>query len=170
MTGWLRRAGVAALPDGSSVGWSVAEGRAGRRWRWRTIGPTGELRGAGLVELSPAGDLGRIEFATAAGLLTVHPEPDDGRLHGNVVGPDGVRPISLDWRPGDSVAVEGSVVLPAILGRPVVPDAIGQGRRGIRIAFDLSVSVDDRAIEPDEVARDADGVPVAFGERAWPLE
>ena len=34
-------------------------------------------------------------MTTPAGLLTLHPEPDETAMHGNVVGPDGVRHLAL---------------------------------------------------------------------------
>ena len=42
---------------------------------------------------------GRLEIATPAGLLTLHPEADGLSAHGNVVGPDGVRPLAYEWSP-----------------------------------------------------------------------
>ena len=50
-----------------------------------------------LLETSPAGRPTRLEMTTPAGLLTLHPEPDETAMHGNVVGPDGVRHLALPW-------------------------------------------------------------------------
>lgn len=170
MTGWLRRAGFATLPDGGSISWTVAEGRSGRRWRWRNVGRAGELRAAGLLELRPTGEIARLELATAAGLLTVHPEAEDGRLHGNVVAPGGVRAISLDWRPGDRISVEGSVVMPGALGRASGPSAAGEGRRQVAIGLDLRLAIVPDAALAADADLDGDGIPRLLAERSWPLE
>lgn len=95
----VRLGGVDRRADGSRVLWSVAEGRRGRRWRANGLGPDGTLRAALLLEVDRDGRPVRLELSTAAGLLTLHPEPDFGAIHGNVVGPGGVRPLAFGWSP-----------------------------------------------------------------------
>ena len=88
MADWLRQAGHGRAPDGSIVTWSVAEGRRGRRWR--EVVRAGEgIRSSLLLELDPDGRFSHLELSTAAGLLTLHPEPD-GTLHGNAVTAEGI--------------------------------------------------------------------------------
>lgn len=78
--------------------WSVAEGRRGARWRG-SITRGGALRSDLLLEVATDGRPTRLEIATPAGLLTLHPEADGRSAHGNVVGPDGVRPLAFEWSP-----------------------------------------------------------------------
>ena len=87
-TGWLRRAGRLLLGGGETVLWSVAEGRRGRRWRSARRDADGNLVSDLLLELDPVGRWTRLELATTAGILTLHPEPDDTAVHGNVVTAD----------------------------------------------------------------------------------
>jgi hypothetical protein len=76
--------------------WSIAEGRRGARWRGSTA-LDGTLRSDLLLEVDVDGRPTRLEIATPAGLLTLHPEPDGQSAHGNVVGRDGVRPLAFEW-------------------------------------------------------------------------
>jgi len=111
MTGPTRVAGWGRASDGSTVTWSVAEGRKGRRWR--------EVRseGAGvghalLLETDGARRFSHLELARADGLWTFHPEPD-GTLHGNHVGPDGsgVRHVTgWPFGPDTILLIEGSPI------------------------------------------------------------
>ncbi len=52
-----------------------------------------------LLEVLANGRPSRLELATTAGMLTLHPEPDEPSIHGNVVRPDGVRPLAFPWSP-----------------------------------------------------------------------
>src|SRR5207245_3268482 len=81
---FLRQAGRIEQSDGSVLIWSIAEGRRGRRWRGSL------LRGVSLIhslllEVTLVGRPSRLELATATGILTLHPEPDERSIHGNVV-------------------------------------------------------------------------------------
>ena len=105
-SGFLRRAGIGTLPDGSVVTWSVAEGTRGRRWRW-TLGSREALRYAGLIELDVEGRFRRLELETGEGMLTLHPTADRQTVHGNVVRAGGVDPIEVAWSDDDAVAIDG---------------------------------------------------------------
>lgn len=91
----VRRGGRAVLPTGELIVWSIADGRRGRRWR-EVASVAGTVVQAVLLEADPTGRLVRLEVATAAGLLTLHPDLDNTVLHGNVVTPAGVRHLSFD--------------------------------------------------------------------------
>jgi hypothetical protein len=57
------------------------------------------VRGAsGLVELSPDGQLRRLELDAYGGLLTFHPDADGRSAHGNIVTADRVSPIETAWQ------------------------------------------------------------------------
>ena len=47
------------------------------------------------LEVAPNGRVTRLELTTGAGLLTLHPEPDESALHGNVVTPTGIRHLAF---------------------------------------------------------------------------
>jgi hypothetical protein len=91
----VRWGGRAVLPNGDQVVWSVADGRRGRRWR-EAVSADGTLLRTHLLETDRTGRLTRLEIATAAGLLTLHPDLGETVLHGNVVTPTGVRHLSFD--------------------------------------------------------------------------
>jgi hypothetical protein len=112
--GWRRRGGHAPAAGGGSVVWSMAEGRHGTRWREATTSPAGDLLRSLLLEVSPVGRVTRLEVAASAGLLTLHPEPDESALHGNLVTPDGIRHLSLAWSPAHVLLVSGSPVGSAV--------------------------------------------------------
>ena len=127
MTGPTRVAGWGRASDGSTVTWSVAEGRKGRRWR--------EVRseGAGvghalLLETDGERRFSHLELARADGLWTFHPEPD-GTLHGNHVGPDGsgVRHVT-GWPFGSDtiLLIEGSPICLAAVAWGLA-DSMGVG-------------------------------------------
>ncbi len=82
----MRRAGTGLLDWGGRITWTVADGRHGRRWR-SMLTDDGVLVGSLLLETRPDGSVAKLELATAAGLLTLHPE--GSMLHGNVARPTG---------------------------------------------------------------------------------
>ena len=94
----IRRAGRARILDGAWIVWSEAEGSRGTRWR-ESIESDGGVARVTLLETTKADRLSRLEIAGAAGLLTLHPEPDESALHGNLVSADGVRHLALPWTP-----------------------------------------------------------------------
>lgn len=181
----VRTGGRLALPDGATLLWTAADGRRGRRWRTvvlRDDAPEQSL----LLEVDPAGRPGRLEITSGHGLLTLHPEPDEASIHGNVVDPSGVRPLAFGWGRDHELHVAGNPIVAAIACRP----------RGDRIMPGTAIDVDVIEIDADlgihpaaallrrletgawsllgehggelSVAIDDAGLP-AFGER-WQLE
>ena len=134
----VRRGGRAALPTGELVVWSIADGRRGRRWR-EVTSRSGTVVRSVLLETDPAGLVTRLEIATAAGLLTLHPDSGETVLHGNVVTPAGIRHLAFDRT---AVLVDGSPAAAAVL----VGGLAGVVRVGATAAVEL-VFVDDR-LEP----------------------
>ena len=182
----VRLGGWLVLDDGAQLAWSVADGRRGRRWR-AVATHEDAISDVLLLELDPAGRPLRLELATPAGLLTLHPEPDERTIHGNVVGPDGVRPLALAWSPEHELDVVGRpLALAAGLHRRRSRVGVGAATRipVVSIERDLAVVGGEATVRrldegrwavevgPDRasfvVAVDPDGVP-AGGER-WPLE
>ena len=78
----MRRAGTGLLDWGGRITWTVADGRLGRRWR-SMLTEDGVLVGVAAPRDAPGWSVAKLELATAAGLLTLHPE--GSTLHGNVV-------------------------------------------------------------------------------------
>lgn len=118
--GPTRQGGVGTGPDGEIRVWSVAEGSRGARWR-EVASREGAVRRSVLLEVAPDGRPARLEIATIAGLMTLHPEPDESALHGNVVTPDGVRHHAFPWSPGHQL-----VVLPSPMALATVVRAFGE--------------------------------------------
>jgi hypothetical protein len=164
MTEWLRRAGQARLPDDDIVLWSVAEGNRGRRWRWTHQHYQGVPGHSGLVELLPAGGLGRLEISAYGGLLTFHPERDGMSAHGNIVTPDGVKPIATAWRPEWRVG---------IVDDPFGSAIAGWNGSGLVISWQLDSLVwrePGRHPDVDALPRDARGIPIVENAEEWALE
>ena len=92
----VRRGGRATTIGGDQLLWSEAEGARGTRWR-ESLVRDGVLVRSLLLEVSAAGRPTRLEVTAPAGLLTLHPEPDESALHGNVVGADGIRHLAFPW-------------------------------------------------------------------------
>lgn len=188
----VRRAGVARLADGTDVVWSVADGRRGRRWR-AVMRRAGAVASSLLLEVDPDGRPARLELATAAGLLTLHPEPT-GLLHGNAVTGAGVRHLTLAWSDDHELEFEpfaicGAVTVhrlagtvPAGEGRTVPVVAVGPGldvremsRRYERLdaaTWRIEGDGDVRTMEVDERGLPAWPVPAGdqTGASEWPLE
>jgi hypothetical protein len=159
----LRRAGHGTAADGSTVTWSMAEGRRGSRWREVRI-VDGGIVSSLLLELDPAGRFAHLELSTAAGLITLHPE-GDGTLHGNAISSDGIRHIvAVPWQPDDLLLVEGSTIARTAAARH------GSATSGVLVGLDLGV--DRRAIGLDEriVELDADGLPALADAETWPMD
>jgi hypothetical protein len=151
----VRVGGRAVLPSGEVVVWSVADGRRGRRWR-EVTSRDGDILRAVLLETDPAGQVVRLEMATASGLLTLHPERDESVLHGNVVTRDGIR--HLTFREA-LLFVVGSPAAAAI--------ALGSLSNEIAVAATQRVDVlwiDDR-LEPGEGSWEV----TRLEERTWRL-
>lgn len=187
----LRLGGRVALPSGEVVVWSVADGRRGRRWRESVTRDGVQIRSV-LFETDRSGRVERLEMASDAGLLTLHPDADDSTLHGNVVTSDGIRHLTFAWGTADSLFVVGSPAAAAIaLGRLVQTTATGTTERVSTIRVDTRLEpnpfawdvsrVDERtwrlveasdAPSPEErtVRLDEDGLVDLPGGERWPLE
>lgn len=168
--------------------WSVADGTRGTRWR-EALEVDGGLSRSLLLEVAPTGRPTRLEIATVAGLLTLHPEPDESAMHGNVVGDQGVRHLALPWGPDDELWVDGSAATAAVtLGRLAGTLGVGAStvidglwiddrlepraerlaveRRGDR-AWRVAPATSRAALD---VELDEDGTVVLADADAWPLE
>jgi hypothetical protein len=196
-SGWVRRAGRAALQDGSVLLWSIAEGRRGARWRGATS-RDGALLSDLLLEVGTDGRPSRLEIAAPAGLLTLHPEADGQSAHGNVVGPDGVRPLASGWsarhwfeaRQGPLVAAamcraflaEVTVGEMRLVPGLHVDDAlrVWRGERGVKRLTDTRFLIEEANGFGWELSLDEEGLPIfEAGEvrtpdsaqaPIWPLE
>jgi hypothetical protein len=116
---------------------------------------------AGLVELAADGAFARLELATAHGALTFHPEPDGRTAHGNVVAPDGVRPIAVAWTGGWGIGIDGD---------PFGSAAATWHGAGLRVGLDLRVLAPGAHPGVPALGTDGRGVPVLLDPDEWPLE
>ncbi|MGP1675249.1 MAG: hypothetical protein ACTS8Z_08560 [Candidatus Limnocylindrales bacterium] len=135
----LRVGGRAALPAGGHCFWTAAAGLRGTRWREATV-IDGALVRSVLLEVAPDGRPTRLEFTTAAGLLTLHPGADGAELHGNTVWAGGVRHHALPWSPSHRLLVSGSPTATAIAVRGLatsVPPGGSGSLAVVRIEDDL---------------------------------
>lgn len=186
MSAMVRRAGRATLADGMQLVWSVADGRRGRRWRAVTTREGAQVA-ALLLEVSLDGRPARLELATPAGLLTLHPEAT-GSLHGNALTRDGIRHLTVAWSDEHELEVDGLPIGQAITARRLAGStAMGEGRTVpvVAVATDLFVHerlrryvrVDEATWriegdgDPRTLSVDERGIPVWSGDVAeWPLE
>jgi hypothetical protein len=187
----IRLGGRTVLASGDVVIWSVADGRRGRRWR-ESVTRDGTLMRTVMAETAAAGGrLQRLEVATAAGLLTLHPDADGSNLHGNVVGPDGVIHLGSAWGPEHSILMDGSPALTAI-ALATLGLAVGAGERRTaaalridgrlvpvagRLAVERLGTRTWRLADPDEPTNDTlvaelddDDLLASATRTTWPLE
>lgn len=185
-----RRAGTGLIPGARRLTWSVADGRRGRRWRATTTSADGRLVEALLLETAPDGTLVRLELATPAGLLTLHPSENRAELHGNVVRAAGVEHLALPWSAGHALLAGASPMTGAVAaGQLAANVGIGEGTAipAVEVGEGLAVRratwrvarVGERRwrlLAADGgaslvVTLDADGIPTALEDEAgWPLE
>ena len=181
MTGPTRVAGWGRGPGGTVVTWTVAEGRAGRRWR-EVVARGADVVHALLLETDPNGRFSHLELARVDGLWTFHPE-SDGTLHGNHVATTGVRHIAgRPFAPDDALIVEGSPVsLAAIawghaagaLVRPVAGVVLGADGTLVEqpdIRIERLTATRWQVGEGSPVEIDEAGLPVLDDGETWPLE
>jgi hypothetical protein len=184
----VRRGGRARTIGGDLLLWSEAEGARGTRWR-ESLVRDDELVRSLLLEVSAAGRPTRLEVTAPAGLLTLHPEPDESALHGNVVGADGIRHLAFPWSGEHELLIFGSpasatITLRRLAGRLVV----GANRvlDVVRIDDDLDPRVarwnvervarhawhlrDVDGSEERRLSVDDDGRPLLADDVSWPLE
>jgi hypothetical protein len=158
--GWLRRAGRFTSGGGDTVLWSVAEGRRGRRWRSLRRDAAGPVIADLLLEIDPGGRWTRLELATTAGILTLHPEPDERSVHGNVVTERGVVPLALLWSADHRLLLPDEPVAAAALGSDEANPPSGP-------AIVVDARLEPLAVEAAAVPRrPPDGLPGV----SWPLE
>ena len=125
----IRRGGRARILDGAWIVWTQAQGDRGTRWRESIETGDGGIARVTLLETTTAGRPTRLEVAGPPGLLTLHPEPDESALHGNRVGPDGVRPFAFDWSPEhELLLLRSPASATATLGRLSSSMEVGAGR------------------------------------------
>jgi hypothetical protein len=113
-----------------------------------------------LLEVDPAGRWTRLELATAAGVLTLHPEPDMRSAHGNVVTGRGVVPLAFGWSPGHRLVLADEPIAAAALGDD---ELAGREVPGLVVDARLEPRATGRAMPP---RRPAGGLPGP----SWPLE
>ncbi|MGH2512644.1 MAG: hypothetical protein ACRDGQ_08160 [Candidatus Limnocylindrales bacterium] len=142
---YLRRAGGLVLADGSHLAWSCADGSRGRRWRavlTSGSGPTpATILESLLLEVDLDGRPARLELATPAGMLTLHPSADGLELHGNIVPAtgEGVEGLRLRWGPAHELDIAGLHL--AI--------AVGLQRRRDGVVIGRTIQVDLVVVGPD---------------------
>jgi len=140
-----------------------------------------------LLETGPDGGVAKLELATAAGLLTLHPE--GSALHGNVVRPSGIEHVTLPWHDDAILLVAGSAETAAAAARQLESRVgVGEGRTlvGTSVGVELLVTPTTfrvarvsgqrwRFLAADTgagivVDLDDDGIPVLSDAAGWPLE
>jgi hypothetical protein len=147
------------------------------------VGDAG-LRHSLLLETAPGGRFSRLELATPAGLLTLHPE-GDGTLHGNVIEAGGIRHVvGLAWDEAGVVDVEGSAVAGAACAQILAAEVAGGGgarRTVLRITAGLLITTGPSQVErlDEETWRvsgsapfraTVDGLPLLPDAETWSLE
>lgn len=155
----VRRAGSGGLPGGRHLTWTVAEGRRGRRWRSITTSEDGRLVEVLLLEAGLDGRIAKLEMATPAGLLTLHPESATASLHGNVVRRSGIEHVALPWTSSHALLAIASP-LTASVAIPILRDRIGVGEGSSFAAVEVG---------PDLSIRRAIWRAARVGERRWRL-
>ena len=96
-----------------------------------------------LVETAPDGRLLKLELTTGEGLLTLHPDGDPVRLHGNVVRASGIDHISLPWSGGHILLAGASPVTAAIAVQGAAA-RIGVGEGANLPAVDVGIDLRPR--------------------------
>lgn len=142
-----------------------------------------------LFEVSTGGRPTRLEIATPAGLLTLHPEPDESALHGNVVGAHRIRHLAFGWSTEHELLIFGSPASATITLRRLARTLVAGASR------DLDVLRIDDDLDPqparwhvERIARhgwhlrdrdgtderrltvDDEGRPLLTDAASWPLE
>jgi len=167
----------------------VADGGRGRRWRAVTTDDGGRLESALLVEAAPDGRLLKVEAASAAGLLTLHPDGHPRRLHGNLVRAGGIEHVTLPWSDAHLLFVGVSPVSAAVAAAALrTRVGVGEGASvpAVQVGADLGVMAATwriarvgerrwRMLAADGgpslvVDLDADGIPTTDDAESWPLE
>ncbi len=167
----------------------MAAGGRGRRWRAVTTHGDGRMESSLLLEVSPQGRLLKLELATGEGLLTLHPDGDPVRLHGNVVRAAGVEHLALSWSEGHVLLAGASPVTAAVaVEGPARRIGVGEGTNLPAVAVGIDLRPRPATLHVARTAErrwrllvadgppsllletDADGLPTAADGLAWPLE
>ena len=140
--------------------------------------------------MDPRGRVQKLEVASPAGLLTLHPDAGGDTLHGNVVRATGVEHVTLPWSPGHLLMAGGSPVT-GVVAAAELETRIGAGEgasfSAVEVAEDLSIRratwrvarVGERRwllLAADggpsvRVTLEPDGTPAGLEDAAaWPLE
>jgi hypothetical protein len=184
----VRRGGRAITLGGARLTWTQAEGARGTRWR-EALEQDGHLVRSLLLEVAGSGRPTRLEVTTRAGLLTLHPEPDESAMHGNVVSGEEVRHLALAWSPDHELLVLESPASATITLRRLA-DRMVVGARRVVDALVIDDALDPRPSRWsfERIARHAwhlrdadgdmerrltleeDGRPVLREAISWPLE
>lgn len=109
------------------------------------------------MEMDPSARFARLELDAAGSLVTLHPDGLTGTAHGNIVESSGVRPLTIDWRDGAGISIDGDPFGSTLC--PGVGDPLTVSASGVRWA---------RATEA--LPRDDRGVPVLAEAQEWALE
>jgi hypothetical protein len=184
----IRRAGRASQPGGARIAWTQAEGARGTRWREAVATTDGLVRSV-LLEVSTDGRATRLEVTTRAGMLTLHPEPDDSALHGNVVSGEGVRHLAFAWSSDHVLLLLGSIAVATVeLARLAAKVEVGSSTefdvlrindaldpRPARWSFERTGASEWLLRSPDgqeerRVRLDPSGRPILPEAADWPLE
>ena len=182
----MRRAGTGLLDGGGRITWTVADGRQGRRWR-SMLTEDGTLVGSLLLETRPDGSVAKLELATAAGLLTLHPE--GSMLHGNVARPTGLEHVALPWPARGLLLVVGSPATAAAATRLLEPHVgVGEGHTLPGVSVGVTLAVEPATFRVARLAErrwvfvaaatgetlavdlDEDGIACLRDGDSWPLE
>lgn len=185
----MRRGGVLGLDGGRQVVWAVADGTSGRRWRSVTTHADGQFEASLLVETRPGGGLVKLELATGEGLLTLHPDGEPRRLHGNVVRPSGVSHVALPWSDAHALLVRASPISAAVAvsgaasslgvgeGAKLAVVEVGDDLRPRPATWHVARTGDHRwwllaadGGPPMLLETDRHGLPTSAPGASWPLE
>ncbi|MEO5965760.1 MAG: hypothetical protein ABIR11_09870 [Candidatus Limnocylindrales bacterium] len=147
----------------------------------------GRIVGVLLLETGTDLRVGKLELATAAGLLTLHPE--GAALHGNIVRPAGIEHIERPWAEDHLLLVVGTPATAAAAARRLTTrGGVGEGHTFVGVSVDVELAVTPatfRVVRPAEerwrfvqadrgfetaVTLDADGIPRLLDAASWPLE
>lgn len=186
MTQPVRMAGSGTTDHDTTVTWTIAEGRRGRRWREIVVGQTG-IWHALLLETDSDGRFSHLELASIGALWTLHPETN-GTLHGNAVMPyqpirhiegwpfeaetlllvegSAISAAAIVWQAANAVAVGGVIDVAAVILWPStsVLEAVGS----LRIERLMPTRWRLGQGSPFDV--DAAGAPILAGAAIEPLE
>lgn len=184
----IRRGGRAATLGGDQLLWSEAEGARGTRWREALV-REGALVRSLMLEVSTAGRPTRLEITAPTGLLTLHPEPDESALQGNVVGADGIQHLVFEWSTEHELLIFGSPASATITLRRLAGTLVAGAARDLdvlRIDDDLDPQParwhveriaghawhlrDRDGTDERRLTVDDDGRPLLTDSVTWPLE